>query len=223
MSSVVEQFFNLQVALDALPLLLKGLLMTLKLIAVIVPSATLLGLVFAAVLSSKIPIITPIMYGCIDVLRAIPPLVLLIFVFYGLPFFGLKMSEYWSTVVALVLNGASYYAEIFRAGIESVPRGQTEAARSTGLSGWQALLLVVVPQATKNTLPDLVTNSLELSKQTSIASAVAVQELLRSGQIAQNIMFNPTPLVVVALMYFILLWPLVRLTSRLEHGMRVSR
>ncbi|MDE1949925.1 MAG: amino acid ABC transporter permease, partial [Burkholderiales bacterium] len=147
---------------------------------------------------------------------AFPPLVLLILIFYGLPFLGVEMSEVQAVVLALVLNGGSYFSEIFRAGLNAVPAGQTEAARSTGLSAWQSLVHVVLPQGVRNVLPDLTSNTLELVKQTSIASAVALQELLRSAQIGQGLVYNPTPIIAAALIYFVLLWPLVRWISGLQ-------
>lgn len=151
-----------------------------------------------------------------DVLRAIPPLVLLIFIFYGLPFLGLKLTGFPAAVLALTLNGSSYFGEIFRAGLESVPRGQREAARSTGLTWFQSMVYVVIPQGTRNVLPDLVSNTVELVKQTSIASVVALQELLRSAQIAQGLVYNSTPLVAAAIMYFLMFWPFVWIVSRLQ-------
>ena len=93
----------------------------------------------------------------------------------------------------------------------------SEAARSTGLSWYKSMIHVVVPQGTRNVLPDLISNTVELAKQTSIASVVALQELLRGAQIAQGLTYNTTPLVVAALIYFIIFWPFVRLISRLQN------
>ena len=150
-------------------------------------------------------------------LRAIPPLVLLIFIYFGLPFLGVKLDEMSAAILALVLNGSSYFAEIFRAGLEAVGKGQREAARSTGLTHLQTMAHVVIPQGLRAMLPDIISNTVELVKQTSIASAVALQELLRSAQLAQGVVYNPTPLVAAALIYFLLFWPFVRLVSRLQH------
>jgi polar amino acid transport system permease protein len=158
-----------------------------------------------------------VLVAYVDTLRAIPPLVLLIFIFFGLPFLGVSLGEFSAAVLALTLNGSSYFAEIFRAGLESVPKGQREAARSTGLSWLQSITYVVAPQGTRNVLPDLVSNTVELFKQTSIASAVALQELLRSAQIAQGLLYNPTPLVAAAIVYFLMFWPFVRLVSRMQN------
>lgn len=216
MEAILENFFNVPVFLETYPLLVRGLWVTLQLVAVVVPAATLLGLGVATLYAFHIRFVNPLLILYVDLLRSFPPLVLLILIYFGLPFLGVELISFVAVVVALVLNGSSYYGEIFRAGIESIGRGQWEAARSTGLAMPQTLLFVVLPQAIRNVLPPLATNTLELIKATSIASVVALPELLRTARIAQGNVYNPTPLMVAALVYFLLLWPFVRLLSRLE-------
>ena len=109
------------------------------------------------------------------------------------------------------------------AGIESVGAGQWDAARSTGLSAFDTLTSVVLPQAVRNVLPDLLSNTLEVVKLTSLGSVVAVPELLYQARQAQSITYNPTPIVVAAIIYFLMLWPVVRLLSRLENRALVAR
>ena len=156
----------------------------------------------------------------IDFFRCFPPLMLLILIYFGAPFLGLDMPKLVAVAIGFMLNNSSYFSEVFRAGIESVPSGQMEAARSTGLTRWQALRHVIVPQATRNVLPDLVGNGIEVIKLTTIASVVALPELLRVARDAQSLVYNPSPIVLAALMYLALLWPLVRWLSRLEHQSR---
>ncbi|MGF9762456.1 amino acid ABC transporter permease [Microvirga sp. 0TCS3.31] len=217
MSELVTTFFNLDVLREVWPLLVEGLWLTLALAAVAVPLSIVIGLVIAVAQDLRSTPLRMVLVAYVDTLRAIPPLVLLIFIFFGLPFLGLNLGEFSAAVLALTLNGSSYFAEIFRAGLESVPKGQREAARSTGLSWLQSITYVVAPQGTRNVLPDLVSNTVELFKQTSIASAVALQELLRSAQIAQGLLYNPTPLVAAAIVYFLMFWPFVRLVSRMQN------
>src|SRR5262249_31278711 len=119
--------------------------------------------------------------------------------------------------IAFFLNPGADYGEILRAGIESIPHGQVEAARSTGLSGLQSMTYIVLPQAVRNVLPDLLSNTLEVVKLTSLGSVVAVPELLFQARQAQSVTFNPTPIVMAAVIYFLILWPVVRLLSRLEN------
>jgi polar amino acid transport system permease protein len=118
--------------------------------------------------------------------------------------------------IAFFLNTSSYYGEIYRAGIESVGQGQWDAARSTGLQAYQTLTYVVLPQAVRNVLPDLVSNTVEVVKLTSIASVVALPELLYSADMARSVTLNSSPIVLAAAIYLVMLWPIVRLISRLE-------
>src|SRR5690606_23425272 len=216
MQNVIDSFFNLQVLTEVYPLLLKGIRLTALLTVVALPLAAALGLLLAVLHSLPNRFLRGLLVTYIDALRAVPPLVLLVFIYFGLPFLGVRFDAFTAVVLALVLNGSSFFGEIFRAGLESVPKGQDEAARSTGLTGTQTMINVIIPQGVRNVLPDLITNVLELAKQTSLASVVGLQELLRNAQIAQGLTYNPTPLVAAALVYFLLLWPFVRLVSRLQ-------
>jgi polar amino acid transport system permease protein len=152
----------------------------------------------------------------IDFFRAVPPLVLLIFVYSGLPFAGIRLTPLAAVAIAFFFNNSSYYGEVYRAGIESVGRGQWDAARSTGLTVAQTLRSVVLPQAVRNVLPDLVSNTVEVVKLTSLASVIALPELLYSADMARSLTFNTSPIVLAAGFYLLMLWPLVRLVSRLE-------
>jgi polar amino acid transport system permease protein len=219
----VANFANLESLGRIYPLLLQGLRVTVLLSLVTVPLAVTLGLLVAVLYSFHLRGLKPLVIFVVDALRAFPVLVLLVLIFYGLPFVGINLPPFAAAVIALALNNGGYYGEIFRAGIEAVPRGQTEAARSTGLSAWQAAFFVVLPQAVRNVLAPLAGNTLELIKTTSIATAVALPELLRSARVAQETTYNPTPLTAAALIYFLLLWPFTRLVARLERQMIASR
>ena len=214
--NLIDTFFNTEVLQAIWPLLAQGLWLTVKLSLVIVPLAAVLGLLIACAYYQGNRMLNRIILPYVDFFRAFPPLVLLIFIYYGLPFLGAQFDEFTATVVALVLNGSSYFAEIFRAGLESVSPGQNEAARSTGLNSVQAMTHVIVPQGVRNVIPDLASNTLEAIKQTSIASAVALPELLRVAQIAQGQTYSQTPLIAAAIIYLVVLWPLVRMISRMQ-------
>lgn len=216
MPSFTETFLNWDILAAVWPLLAQGVEMTLLLAAFSLPLAIGGGLLLAVLHGLDCRPLRAVLVAYIDLMRAIPPLVLLIFIFYGLPFLGLELGPITAATLALTLNGSSYFAEIFRAGLESVPTGLREAARSTGLTWRQMMGAVVIPIGIRNVLPDLVSNTLELFKETSIASAVALQELLRSAQIAQGITYNPTPLVAAAAIYLLALWPFVRLVSHMQ-------
>ena len=219
MDTLVRGFFNLEIMQAAGPFLLRGLGMTAVLCLVVVPVGLLGGLAVALLSTVRSAWLRWLLVVYVDFFRAFPPLVLLIFVYFGLPFLGFDLPAFAAVVLAFLLNTSSYYGEIFRAGIESVGAGQTEAARSTGLTQPQTLAYVVVPQATRNVLPDLIANTLEVVKLTSLASVVALPELLYAARSAQSVTYNASPVVAAAAMYFLLLWPVVRLLSRLEHRM----
>ena len=197
--------------------MLAGLRNTVLLSLLVVPLGLFGGLILALLASVKIPAVRWPLMAWVDFFRAFPPLVLLIFLFAGLPFAGLELGGFACVAIAFFLNTGAYYGEILRAGIDSVPAGQVEAARSTGLSRLQAMAYVVLPQAVRNVLPDLLSNTLEVVKLTSLGSVVAVPELLFQARQAQSLTYNPTPIVVAAIIYFLMLWPLVRLLSRLEN------
>jgi len=214
MDRVIEQFFNIEIMIAAWPMLLRGLGVTLLLCAAVIPLGLAGGLLAAlGSLSHRAWIRWPVM-GFVDFFRAVPPLVLLIFVYAGLPFAGLRLSPFLAVVIAFLLNNSAYYGEVFRAGILSVGTGQSEAARSTGMTATQTLAHVVLPQAVRNVLPDLLSNTIEVVKLTSLASVVSLAELLHSADLARSVTYNASPIVLAALIYLVLLWPFVRLVSR---------
>jgi polar amino acid transport system permease protein len=217
MATILQNFFNLEILWAALPYVLKGLAMTLLLCMAVVPLGVVGGLGVALLSTVRTPLVRWPMRMYVDFFRALPPLVLLIFLYYGMPFLGIDLPAFVAVTLGFFLNNSSYYGEIFRAGIESIPRGQTEAARSTGLTAAQALAYVVVPQATRNVVPDLISNTLEVVKLTSIASVVALPEMLFAARQAQSVTYNATPIVMAGVLYVLCLWPLVRLLSRFEH------
>ncbi|HTR86544.1 MAG TPA: amino acid ABC transporter permease [Reyranella sp.] len=223
MEEVIDNFFNVDIVVSALPLVLLGLLNTVLLSLMVVPLGFGAGLLLAVMAQSRHPMLRWPLMAWVDFFRAFPPLVLLILLFTGLPFMGLELGGFACVAVAFMLNNSAYYGEILRAGIDSVPHGQIEAARSTGLSGAQAMIYVVLPQAIRNVLPDLLSNTLEVVKLTSLGSVVAVPELLFRAREAQSVSFNPTPIVMAAVIYFLILWPLVRLLSRLENRALAAR
>jgi polar amino acid transport system permease protein len=221
MERLIESFFNPEVMRASAPYLVQGVWMTMRLCAVVIPLGIAAGLLLAALHNLRHRWLNVLLIVYVDLFRAFPPLVLLVFVYYGLPYMGIVLSPFLAVAFAFMLNTSSYYGEILRAGIESIPRGQWEAARSTGLGRVQTMTHVVLPQAVRSVLPDLVSNTLEVVKLTSLASVVALPELLRMARVAQGITFNPTPLILAAGLYFLLLWPCVRLLSRMERRMLV--
>jgi polar amino acid transport system permease protein len=216
MSALIENFFNVDVVVEYWPLLLHGLLMTLMLSALSIPAGALGGLLLGWMGTLGRRRLDRAIGFYVDFFRSFPPLVLLILIFYGLPFFGLDIPTVASVLLAFFLNTSSYYGEIIRAGLTAVPRGQWDGARALGFSHGKAFVLVVLPQAVRNVAPDLASNTLEVVKLTSVASVVALSELMHTARVVQGLTYNATPLIVAAVVYFIILWPLLYVTGRLE-------
>ena len=219
---LLENFADWDSLVKVWPLLAQGLWLTVKLAAVALPLGLGAGLLvgLGCALGGRAARIALLCW--IDLFRAFPVLVLLVLIYYGLPFLGLTLPAFAATVLALVLNNSGYYGEIFRAGLASIPHGQREAASALGLSPLRAMLLVVLPQAFRAVLAPLASNSLELVKATSVAAMVALPELLRSARVAQEQTYNPTPLMAAAVLYFVLLWPFAHLVARLERRMLLA-
>jgi polar amino acid transport system permease protein len=217
MHALVDQFFNLDVMAKSFPLLWRGFGMTLLLCLAVIPLGFAGGLLVALARLSRFAALRIGIRVLVDLFRALPPLVLLILVYSGLPFAGVRLDPFGAVCIAFFLNTSAYYGEVMRAGIESIGFGQWEAARSTGLGAGNTFVFVILPQALRNVLPDLVSNTVEVVKLTSIASVVSMTELLYSADMARSLTFNASPVVLAGAFYLVLLWPFVRLASRLEH------
>jgi polar amino acid transport system permease protein len=216
----VETFFNWGVLVTSFPLLISGLRVTLALGAVAIVAGLVLGLAVALIRIYAVRPASIVAKIYIDVFRSIPILVLLIVVYYALPFVGLRLSPFMSAALSLTLVSGAYTAEIFRAGIEAVPRGQFEASQALGLGYRHMMADVVLPQAIRIVIPPLTNNCINVMKDTALASVVAMPDLLKQATQAQALEANPTPLIVAALMYVAILWPLVYLVGRMEKRYR---
>ena len=214
--SLIETFFNQEVLWSALPALLRGFWNTLLLgimsIAIGVPAGMVVGVIR---LYAPKPV-RLLMVGYIDIMRAMPMLVMLILIYYALPFVGIRLSSWASAVLAFSIVMAAYSAEVFRSGIEGMPRGQFEAAAALGLPFLLTLRKVILPQAIPIVIPPTTSNCVSMFKDTSLASTVALPELLKEASNAQALYANPSPLIGAALVYIVFLWPMVRLVSVLE-------
>ena len=215
MNELFETFLNAGVMRESAGLLLRGLVVTIELGLLVVPGGLALGAGLAVAQTLAPSWLERALSWGVDLLRAFPPLVLLVLVVHGLPFAGIELPTLVGVAVALTLNTSSYYGEILRAGINGVGAGQWEAARSTGLGTLAVLRFVVLPQGVRKVLPDLVGNTLEAVKLTALASVVALPDLLRMARIAQGVHFNPSPLILAAALYLAFLWPLARFVRQL--------
>ena len=210
-----DAFFNLDILWQARFLLLDGLLRTVLLSLLTVPLGLASGLLLA-LCSRAGPALRVPAELFVDLFRILPPLVLLVLLYAGLPFAGIDLGAWGSVALCFLLNAGAFFCEVFRGGMKGVPEVQMDAARALGLRPAQAIRLVLLPQAVRIVLPDLVGNALEVVKLTSIASVAGLHELLYQAKQAEGVTYNASPVVGAALIYFILLWPAVRILSRLE-------
>lgn len=218
-----DTFLNAEVMRRSMPMLMQGLRITLQLGLASIVAGLVLGLGLAMVRLYAAPPLRVLARVYIDIFRSIPLLVLLIVVYYALPFVGLRLSPFVSAMSALTLVSGAYTAEIFRAGIEAIPKGQFEASAALGLSPTQTMVDVILPQAVKIVIPPLTNNSINVVKDTALASVVAMPDLLKQATQAQALAANPTPLIVAAVIYVAFLWPLVAAVSRMERRFAARR
>jgi len=216
-------FLNFEVLKNAAPLMLQGFGLTALLGVTSLIASVILGLVLVLIrmYAPKPMRIFAIAY--IDVFRAIPLLVLLILVYYALPFVGLRLSAFWAATTAISLVASAYMAETFRAGIEAVPRGQFEAAHALGFSWARLMVDIVLPQAMRLVIPPVTGVAVGLIKDTALASVVALPDLLKQATQAQAYYANPSPLVGAAILYLLMLIPMVRVVSMLEQRQKKRR
>ena len=200
----------------SLPALLRGLINTLLLSVMSITIGASLGLVVSIIRLYAPKPLRWLAIAYIDLFRAMPMLVVLILIYYALPFLGIRFTSWTSAVLAFSIVMSAYSAEVFRAGIEGVAGGQFEAAASLGLPFPLTLRLVILPQAIRAVIPPMTGNCVSMFKDTSLASTVALPELLNEATNAQALYANPSPLIMAAIVYVIFLWPMVRLVSVLE-------
>jgi polar amino acid transport system permease protein len=206
-----------------MPLLLEGLGITVLLGLVSIVAGSVSGLLMALLRLYGATPLRALARVYIDVFRSIPLLVLLVLVYYALPFVGVRLSSFAAAATALSLVSCAYTAEIFRAGIEAIPKGQFEAAEAIGLGFLNTMRDVVLPQALRIVTPPLTSNCINVLKDTALASVVAMPDLLKQATQAQALAANPTPLIGAALIYLALLLPLVRLVAALERRFAAAR
>ena len=214
--TLFDTFFNIGVLGDAFPALLRGLINTFILGIAGIGFGIPLGLVIGLLRLYGPKPVRYVSVFYIDILRASPMLVVLMVMYFALPFVGIRLSSWTCAILAFTIVMAAYMAEVFRSGIEGIPKGQFEAAAALGLPFVVTLRKVILPQAIRVVIPPATNNCVSMFKDTSLASTVALAELMKEGLDAQALYANPTPLIGAALIYIAFLWPMVRLVGLLE-------
>lgn len=203
------------------PLYLKGTVVTLELAFFTVLLGVVIGLVLALMRLSKNPFLKGIAVSYIEFIRGTPLLVQLYIIFYGLPaLLGLDFPDMVAGVAALSINSGAYVAEIIRAGIQAVDRGQMEAARSLGMPYGMSMRYIIIPQAFKNILPALGNEFIVVIKESAIVSVIGIYDLMFNADTVKSLTFQPfEPLIVVAFIYFIITFTLSKLLGIAERRM----
>jgi polar amino acid transport system permease protein len=205
----VETFFNAKIMAKYLPDIAYGMLVTVELAALVIVTGIGLGLALALLRSLGFKPVNLLIVFVVDLFRALPPLVIIVFIYFALPAVDVAPSGFVSTWLSLMLVLTAFSEEIFWAGITSIPRGQWEAARSTGLSYGQTLVSVVLPQALRLTIPPLTNRTIAITKGTALGTVVAVSEILGMASSAVSNSYNPSPLTLGAGAYLVLFFPMV--------------
>jgi len=220
----MDTYFNPQIFADSIWLLIKTLPIVFEVLILGLIFSYVWGLALSLIRISRFRILRYLSGAYIDFFRGLPLLLLFIFIYYGLAVVGVKLNAIASGVLGLTLCYGAYSAEIFRAGIQAIPKGQMEAARSLGMSSSQAMRHVILPQAVKLVVPPLTNEFIAMIKDTSLMSVITVPELLFRAKEKMGVVANPTPLTVAAIIYVAFTIPLIRVAARLENrGRRRSK
>ena len=215
-SRFLDTFFNWEVIARYLPAIMKGVVVTIEIAAAVVVAGILFGLALAIVRAFRVLAVNALIVVFVDVFRALPPLVLILLVYFALPNIGINLPSFAVLWLVLALVLAAFAEEIFWAGILSIPKGQWEAARSTGLSFLGTLAYIVLPQAIRLTVPPLTNRTIAITKNTALGTVIGVGEILNQATTAQSFSGNATPLMMGAIAYVILFIPVVVLGRFLE-------
>ncbi|MFJ5623680.1 amino acid ABC transporter permease [Peribacillus loiseleuriae] len=203
---------------DNLTFLLNGFWLTLKMALIAIILSFILGGFVGTLRFAKIPVLSQILAMIVEIIRNLPLLLLIFFTFFALPEIGIKFKEVPAAIIALTIFEAAMISEIIRSGLTSIDKGQMEAARSSGLSYFQALWHIILPQALRRMVPPTVSQFISLLKDTSLAVVISVPELTHHAQIVygQKSTYLVPILLFVALMYFVVNYTLSVLSRRLE-------
>lgn len=216
MSEFIQTFFSFDFLATYWPQILGGFWLTLQMSVLVIIFGIILGFVLAVIRLYDIRVVNWLIIFYIDFFRAVPGLVIIILACFALPSAGIVMSPFWATVLSLSLVLSAVAEEIFWQTIQSVPKGQWEAASATGLGFNQTIFKIILPQIVRMAIPPLTNRSIGVTKGTSLGSVIAVPELLNITSNIQSTTANPSALTVGAILFLMVFLPFVRLTRWLE-------
>jgi polar amino acid transport system permease protein len=223
MEALIENFFNLPVMVGALPSMLPGFGLTVLVSLLVIAFGLLTGLALAILRSLELRVANGLITFYVDVFRTLPQLVIIIFLYFGMPYMGVTLSPLVTTVLALGAVLSAFACEIFVSCMQALPKGQTDAARALGFGPLRTLFMIVLPQAIRMAVPLLTNRAISISKGTALGTAVSLPETLGQAQSYMSIVANPSPLTLAAGFYLLLFIPLVILSRWLEHSSHRGR
>ncbi|BDG32454.1 amino acid ABC transporter permease [Parageobacillus thermoglucosidasius] len=205
-----------------LTFLLQGFLVTLEVAFISIIFSFIFGIIIGVIRYTKIPGISQIFAVIVETIRNLPLLLIIFFTYFALPEVGLKLDKFYAAIVALVVFESAMLSEIVRGGLNSIDKGQIEAARSSGLTYIQTLWYIILPQALRRMVPPIVSQFISLLKDTSLAIVIALPELMNHAQIinGRNVNYVIPIFILVALMYFVVNYSLSLVSRRLEYKQR---
>ncbi len=206
--------FNLRVILEYLPLFGAGFLSTVLLSLAALAGAMVIGVVSCAMNIQPARILRLPAVAYVDVIRATPLLAQLYFLYFGLPVLGVTLPERMIGVLALSINSGAYISEIVRSGIIAIPRGQTEAAASSGMSYWQQMRLIILPQALRPMISPLIGQIIVLVKDSSLLSLISIFELTRAGQTLAIERFLPVEGLLTTAVFYLVIYYSLKMAAR---------
>lgn len=221
MVSIME---TINIILEGLPTLLKGMGMTIEITVISLILAMVIGLVLGVFSITKSKILRTISIGFVDIIRGTPLLVQILFIYFGIPsVIDIDLTAFSAGVIAITVNAAAYLVEIFRAGINSIDKGQMEAGRTIGFSYSQTMRLIILPQAVRRMIPAFVNQFIVSIKDTSLLSAIGLTELTLTGQTIYAANFHAFEILfAVGVLYFVIIYSLTLFSRWLEGRLDVS-
>lgn len=220
--TVLRLFFEPQLVVQSIPTVATGWLLSLMLVCVGFPLAIPIGLLTAFMKIGRSRVLRVLASIYTGVVRGTPLFLQIYIAFFGLPLMGVRLNDYVLAVVVMSFNSGAYLCEIFRAGIQSIPRGQFEASRSLGMNGAQTMFSVVIPQTFRRVIPTMTSEFILLYKDTSLLAAVGVMEMMLYARSVVSLTGNMTPYIVAAMFYLVVTLPLIHLVTKLENRLAAS-
>lgn len=217
MDRLLDNFLNLSVLAKAWPMVLQGFGVTVMVSLLVIVLGLGAGLGLAVLRSLDSRLLNALITGWVDLFRTLPQLVIIIVLYFGMPYVGLTLSPFVTTVLALGAVLSAFAGEIFWSSIQALPRGQWDAARALGFRKMRMLFRIILPQAWRLAIPMLTNRAISISKGTALGTAVALPETLGQAQSFMSMVANPSPLTLAAALYLTLFIPLVVASRWMEH------